>query len=205
MVIPIILGLIYTSTLVLNFIKKDWPPIIKKYLVIGHVIFAGLIIIDIVLLSTTGSTFRGIYFDRLIIWGLLITGGLFFALFKGKGLLAKIYFGAYLFYPVVAMATFLIDRIMFVLIASPILVSVMVPETYYNDKKFEIRSSIGLMASRKIVLVEKKLVTEKAIGEMEYSQGEITAIEILGSTSDSVNARLSLGQHTELVKFKINR
>lgn len=205
MEIPITLGLIYTLTMILNFIKRDWPTIIKKCLVFGHVIFAGLMVIDIVLFLTIERTFRGIYSDRLIFWGLFITGGLFFALFKGKGLLTKIYFGTYLFYPIIAMATFLVDRIMFVLIASPILVSVILPETYYKDNKLEIRSSTGLMAPRKIVLVEKKLLTEKEIGKTEYADGEITAIEILNSTTDSVKARLNHGQITEVVTFKTSR
>jgi hypothetical protein len=203
--IPITLGLIYTSTLILNFIKRDWPTTVSKYLLFGHVIFAALLVIDMLLLLTIERTFRGIYFDRLIFWGLFITGGLFFALFKGKALLTKIYFGTYLFYPIITMVTFLVDRIMFVLIASPILVSVLLPETYYKDNKLEIRSSTGLMAPRQIVLIEKNLLTEKEIGRTEYGDGEITAIEILHSSADSVKARLNHGQNTELVTFKASR
>lgn len=205
MEIPITLGLIYTVTLILNFIKRGWPTIIKRYLIIGHVIFAVLMVIDIVLLLTTERTFRGIYFDRLIFWGLFITGGLIFALFKGKGLLTKIYFGTYLFYPIIAMATFLIDRVMFVVIASPILVSVILPETYFKDNKLDLRGTTGLMAPRKIILIEKDLLTEKEIGMTEYVDGEIETIEILNSNVDSVNVKLNRGQKSELVTFKANR
>lgn len=205
MEISITLGLIYTFTLILNFIKRDWSTNIKKYLLIGHVIFAGLLVIDFVLLLTTERTFRGIYFDRLFFWGLFITGGLIFALFKGKGLLTKVYFGTYLFYPIIAMATFLVDRIMFVVIASPILVSVILPETYYKDNKLELRGATGLMAPMKIILIEKELLTEKNIGTTEYGDREIETIEILNSNADSVNVRLNHGQKFELVTFKTIR
>lgn len=205
MVTIILLGLIYVTTLVLNFIKKDWPTTFRTVLVRGHIIFAGLTVIQILLLTTNGLTFRGIYFDRIIFWGLFINGGLFFALFKGQTLWTKFYFGTYLFYPIIAATTFLIDRIMFVLFASPFLVSLILPKTYYKDDKFEIRNNSGLMTPRQIVLIEKNWLTEKEIGKTEYGDGEINKIEILSTTTDSINARLDYGQRTELVTFKTGR
>ena len=201
----IVLGLIYVTTLVLNFVKKDWSPTFRKVLIRGHIVFALLTVVQIILLTTSGLTFRGIYSDRIIFWGLFISGGLFFALFKGKTLLTKIYFGTYLFYPLIAMATFLIDRIIFVLFASPFLVSFILPETYYKDDKLEIRNSSGLMAPRQIVLIEKNWLTEKEIGKTAYGDGEISGIEISSTTTDSINARLNFGQRTELVTFKTGR
>lgn len=201
----IVLGLIYVTTLVLNFVKKDWPTTFRTILVRGHIVFVGLTTIQIILLTTGGLTFRGIYFDRIVFWGLFISGGLFFALFKGKTILAKIYFGTYLFYPLIAATTFLIDRIMFVLFASPFLVSLILPETYYKDDKFELRNNSGPMAPRQIILIEKNWLTEKEIGKTEYRDGEIKGIEILGATTDSINARLNYGRRTELVTFKTVR
>jgi len=205
MVTTIVIGLIYVTTIILNFIKRDWPTTFKKVLVIGHIIFAFLTVVQIILITTSGLTFRGIYFDRIIFWGLFISGGLFFALFKGKTLLTKIYFGTYLYYPIIAMTTFLIDRIMFVLFASPFLVSLILPETYYKDDKFEIRNNSGIMAPRQIILIEKGWLTEKEIGKTEYGDGEISGIEILSTTTDSINARLNYGHRTELVTFKTGR
>ena len=201
----IVLGLIYLTTLVLNFVKKDWPTTLRKVLVRGHIIFAGLTVIQVILLTTSRLTFRGVYFDRVIFWGLFITGGLFFALFKGQTRLTKLYFGTYLLYPIIAATTFLIDRIMFVLFASPFLVSLILPETYYKDDKFEIRNNSGLMAPRQIVLIEKNWLTEKEIGKTEYGDSKINKIEILNTTTDSINARLDYGQKTELVTFKTGR
>jgi hypothetical protein len=205
MEIAIVLGLIYLTTLVLNFVKKDWPTTLKKVLVLGHIVFALLTVIQVILLTTKELTFRGVYFDRIIFWGLFISGGLFFALFKGKTVLARIYFGTYLFYPIIAATTFLIDRIMFVLFASPFLVSLIIPETYYKDDKFEIRSNSGLMAPRQIILIEKDLLTEKEVGRTEYGDGEINGIQILSTTTDSINAKLDYGHRTELVRFKTSR
>jgi hypothetical protein len=204
MVIAIVLGLIYAATVVLNFIKREWPTRIKRILTIGHIVFGGLTVIQIILLLTNQMTFRGIYSDRIIFWGLFITGGLLFSLFK-RSIWAKIYFGIYLYYPIIALTTFFMDRIMFVIVASPILASVMVPDTYYKDNTLEIRSNIGLMVPRKIVLVEKNLVTEKEIGMTEYGNDKIDSIEILNSTADYVNARLNHGAESELVTFKTSR
>lgn len=193
---------------ILSFLKIDWPAFLRKHLVTGHMIFAGLLIIDIVLLLTNERTFRGIYADRIIFWGLLITGGLFFSLFKGKSLLAKIYFGTCLFYPILAVTTFLIDRIMFVLIASPILVSLTLPKTYYKDNNLEIRNSTGVMGLRKTILIEKNWLTEKEIGRKEYGDEEdigIKGIEITGTTADSINVRVNYGERTERVRFQTGR
>jgi hypothetical protein len=167
----IVLGLIYVTTLVLNFVKKDWPTTFRTILVRGHIVFVGLTIIQIILLTTGGLTFRGIYFDRIVFWGLFISGGLFFALFKGR----------------------------------TILVSLILPETYYKDHKFELRNNSGPMAPRQIILIEKNWLTEKEIGKTEYRDGEIKGIEILGATTDSINARLNYGRRTELVTFKTGR
>ena len=70
MEIAIVLGLIYITTFVLNFVKKDWPTTWRNVLVRGHIIFAGLTVIQIILLTTKDLTFRGVYFDRIIFWGL---------------------------------------------------------------------------------------------------------------------------------------
>ena len=201
----ILIGLIYLTTLLLNFIERDWPTTIKTVLVAGHITFASLTAIQIFLLTTNGLTFRGIYFDRIVFWGLFISGGLFFALFKGNTLSIKIYYGTYLYYPIIALASFLLDRIMFVLFASPFLISLTLPETYYKDDRFEIRSNTGLMAPRQIILIEKKWLTEKEIGKTFYGDGDINNIEILSRTADSVNARINYGQRTELVTFKTSR
>jgi hypothetical protein len=203
----IALGLIYVMALVLNFVKKDWPTTFKTVLVRGHIIFAGLTVIQIILLTTSGLTFRGIYFDRIVFWGLFITGGLFFASFKGKTVWTKIYFGTYLYYPIIAATTFLIDRIMFVLFASPFLVSLILPETYYKDDKFEIRSNNGLMAPRQIILIEKDGLTEKEIGKTEYGDGdlEIKRIEVLNITADSITTRVDYGRISEQITFQTGR
>jgi hypothetical protein len=205
MEIAIILGLIYVTTLVLTFVKRDWPTTLKKVLAGGHIAFALLTVIQVILLTTSGLTFRGVYFDRIIFWGLFISGGLFFALFRGKTFLIWIYFGTYLFYPIIAATTFLIDRIMFVLFASPFLVSIMLPETYYKDDKFEIRNNSGVMGPSQIILIEKNGLTEKEIGKTAYDDGEINGIEILSTTTDSIIAKLDYGHRTELVRFKPSR
>jgi hypothetical protein len=207
MEIPITLGLIYTLTVILNFAKRDWPTIIKRYLIIAHLIFAGLMILDIVLLLTTERTFRGVFFDRIVFWGLFITGGLFFSLFKGKGWPTKIYFGIYLFYPVMAMATFFIDRIMFFIVASPLIVSTLLPETYYKDSKFELRDFGGLMAPVRTILVEKDWLTEKTIGQTDNNLGdmEIEKIKIVNVTKDSINVGINYGQKNKVVMFKTSR
>jgi hypothetical protein len=209
MATSIILGLIYVLILILSFIRRDWPAVAKKMLLFGHAVFAGLLVVDIILALTSALSFRGVHTDRVIFWGLFITGGLCFPLFKRQRLLTKIYFGVYLYYPVIAATTYLFDKIMFVIVASPILFSLLLPETYYKDNKFEIRENTGLMAPRRIILIEKKWLTEKQIGQQDLvnkEDTEITGFEIISTTPHSITARLDYGQRSDSVTFvKIGR
>ena len=203
-IISITVGLIYVLILVLNFFRRNWYAAIRTPLIIAHSFFAALVAIDIILMLSAGVTFRGIYSDRIVFWGLFLTGALFFSLFKGKLLLSKIYFGIYLYYPFVAMVTFLIDRIMFVVVASPILVSLLVPRTYYSDDKFEIRDNTGVLGVPHLILIEKSLLIERQIGREEFVE-EIKSLEVIDTSRQSFNVRLNYKQSSELVTIRISR
>jgi len=180
----------------------------KRVLIAGHWIFAVLLFLDLIMRFTIDTTFRGVYADRISFWGLLITGALFSALYKGQNPFSKIYFGFYLYYPTVALLTFLIDRIMFVIVASPILASLLIPDTYYKDNKFEIRSGGGVLAPHQLVLVETNHITESQVGWKVYNDEanrEIKGIEILGKSAGSLNVRLHYALKTEMVTFTSGR
>ncbi len=200
-VIAIVFGLIYVSMLVLNLVKLDLLPNFEKTISALHLTFLLLTITEIILLTTSGATFRGVYFDRFILLGLLLSGGLYFALFKGNTIWAKLYFGTYLFYPAVAMITFLFDRIMFAVFAGPILISLTVPDIYYKDNNYELRSRTGLLAGEQMILIEKGWLTEKEVGHTEPVTKKITSFKIVNRTPDSIEARLYYEGSSELVKF----
>lgn len=200
-IIAIIIGLAYTTILVLNIVKLELSPDFRKTVSALHLTFFLLTVTDIILLATSGATFRGVYFDRFIALGLLISGGLYFALFKGKTIWAKLYFGIYLFYPAVAMITFLFDRIMFAVFAGPILISLTVPDIYYKDNNFELRSRVGVLAGEQMILIEKSWLTEKEIGRAEPVAEKITRLEIVNRTPNSIQARLYYEGSSELVEF----
>jgi hypothetical protein len=201
----VVLLTIYLVAVILIFIRRKWQEHIKKHLLIGHLIFAALILVDLFLLIAGGATFKGIYFDRLIFWGLFVTAWSYFALFGGKSWPAKVYFGAYLFYPAIAMVTFIIDKILFVIVVSPMIVSLEMPEVYYSDSKFELRHKTGgFLTPNNIVLIEKKLLTESEIGSKEPSNEkdqEIKKIEIVLFTSDSINAHIHYKDTVEFATF----
>lgn len=204
MAIPILLGVIYLTTLILYFTRKEWPVKLKLWLVNGHIIFLGLIAIQIILFLTKDLTFRGIIFDRFIFWGLFTSGSLYCALYKGKLFFSKFYFGFYLFYPILALSTYLFDKLLFIVAASPFLVLLNPPKTYYKDNKYEIRKNIQFLGPRYLFLVEKYYLTEKEIGVTEF-KGKITGVELLSATADSVIVRMHYENTRELVTIQTDR
>src|SRR5882762_1312221 len=118
----------------------------RKALLISHLICLILVIIDAVMSIKSHMTFRGLFFDRAISTGLIVSGGILFFLFFRKVRIELVtYFGIYFFYPIIVCITFFFDRLAFVIIGIPLLLIVMLPETYYSDDKIELRSSGGLL------------------------------------------------------------
>jgi hypothetical protein len=187
-------------TVVLFFVKQNWVDKYKKLLIKAHVILLLILLLDIFVVNI-----KGVWLDRLFVIAFLLTASMTFALYRRTlRTWQKIYFGFFLFYPIVAAATFLVDRIMFVLVASPLLVALTVPETKFSSKDYEVREIVGALAPVQVTLVKKGLVTERYLGILnsgEVNYGDITGLNILDETKDTTFAILTSGDKNYKVAF----
>jgi len=123
-----------------------------------------------------------------------ISGALVFALNKKKlNLWAKVYFGTFFFYPLVVPFTFLIDRLFFFIVASPLIGILSIPEVYYSDSKYDIRSMNGFMAPSRVVLIKKSLFTEKEIGKSDegsVGSGNYKMLRVIAQNHDSTKVEV---------------
>ena len=206
MLLPIAFGFLYLVILIFSLVRKEWRKFLKRWTLVIHFAIWGLAVVDILLMWTNDLSFRGVYADRIIVLGLILSGGLSYSLFKHSSIATRAYFGAFLYYPIVAAATFFVDRIFFVIISGPILMSLLIPEIFYSDWNFEIRQNTGLLVARRLTLVEKNWLVEKDIGHTEYLDGEeagIKNIEVLNTTKDSVNVKIEYQEETKIVTFRL--
>lgn len=185
--------------------KKEWQIKYRKWLLYSHVISLLLLILDLVLITKLNSSFRTFWVDRFIALVFLVTGSLIFAMYARKmNMLANIYFGIYFFYPIIAAVTFLIDRIFFILVAGPIIISLVSPKIYYCDSEYDIRSAVGLIAPNEIILVKKSWIVESEIGRCENDLRENERLENLtieNSNSNTINVSVDIDGQERLLTF----
>jgi len=205
MALPIIYIGLFILTIALFFVKKDWTIKQKKWLSYIHVISLVFLSIDIFLVINYESSYRTIWVDRVFSISFFISGALTFALFrKTLSLLAKVYFGFMFFYPILASLTFLIDRIFFILVASPLLATVICPTTYYSDNAYEIRTTQGMMAPNRLVLIKKSVLTEIEIGKSdeEAIEGNYKMFNILTTNKDSTKITVDIDGRVSNLTFR---
>ena len=187
MTVPAIYMSLYLLTVILCFVERDWTVKYKRISINGHFILLLLLLVDIFIVNL-----RGVWLDRLIVVAFLLTASAIFALYrKTLRLWQKIYFGFFLFYPAIAAVTLLMDRIMFVVVASPLLVSLAMPETRFSDKDYEIRAQVGLLAPMRLQLIKKGLITEKVLGtcaDQDVVNLDITSLNIKNQRQDTTTA-----------------
>jgi len=188
-------------TVVLLFIKLDKADKFKKSIITAHLILLVVLIVDIFIINL-----RGVLLDRLIVVAFLLTASVSFALYR-RTLRSwqKLYFGFFLFYPIIAAATFLMDRLFFVLIASPLLVTLTVPETKFSTKEYEVREIVGAIAPVQFALMKKGLVTEHYLGitnDEEVTHKDITGLNVISVTKDTTFAILTSGDKSYKVAFR---
>jgi hypothetical protein len=175
---------LHLLTVVVLFLRIDGAGKFKKSLITAHLILLLLLLVDIFIIN-----FRGVWLDRILVVVFLLTASLTFALYR-RTLLSwqKVYFGFFLFYPIAAAVIFIIDRIMFVIVAGPLLVTLTVPETKLSTGKYELREIVGAMVPVQIALVEKGLITEKYLGvsnNEKITYNNITGLEIVRKAGDA--------------------
>jgi hypothetical protein len=200
MTLPTIYISLHLLTVCLLFIKSDGADKSKKSVITAHLILLVLLIVDIFIINL-----RGVWLDRLLVVAFLLTASVTFALHRRTlRTWQKLYFGFFLFYPILAATTFLMDRIMFVVVASPLLVTLTVPETKFSTKDYEVREIVGALAPVQLALIKKGLLTERYIGitnDEQVTYKDITGLNILSVTKDTTFAILISGDKSYKVAF----
>lgn len=200
MILPTIYFSLHFLTVVLLFIKLEQLHKYKNIIIRTNIILFILLLIDIFLINLKGALL-----DRVLVITFLITGSLSFALYsRSLKPLQKLYFGSFLFYPIIAALTFLIDRIMFIGIASPLLVTLTVPESKFNTDDYELREISGVMGPVQIALIEKSFITEKYLGvsnEEQIKYKIITDLDIIHIDGDTTFTLLKAGDKTYTIAF----
>ncbi len=186
---------------ILLFIKKDISNLHKKKLIKTHFLLLMILIIDLSFIHS-----KGVWTDRILFLAFLLSASAIFALYYRKlKTWPKLYFGFFLIYPIFAATTFFMDRLMFVLFASPFLIPLSVPETKYSDSHFEIREIVGAIAPVQFELLEKGLLTEKYLGMTngeEIASIPIRGLTIILKTKDSTNSLIESEKKSYEVTFK---
>ena len=200
MTLPAIYISLHLLTVVLFFIKKDLLDKYKKGITTAHVILFFLLLIDIFIINL-----KGVWLDRLLVVAFLLTAAVTFALYRRTlSTWQKFYFGFFLFYPVAAATTFLIDRIIFVVVASPLLVALTVPETKLSTGKYELREIVGAMVPVQPALIEKGLITEKYLGasnDERITYKNITGLNIIRKAGDTTFALVKSSEMNYEITF----
>ena len=201
----IFIGLfIFASTFL--FVKIISNNKLKKWLTISHLILLIILLFDLFLLIKYNTSFKTIWVDRLIIIAFIISGALIFTLFrKSLNWMSKIYFGAFFIYPIFAALTFLIDRLLFILFAFPIVMTLICPDNYYSSSKYDIRTVEGIMGPKQVKLIKKDLITETEIGkstELFVGNGNYKNFKILVQNNDSTTVSVDIDDKQTNLTFK---
>lgn len=186
--------------MILFLVKRNWVDKYKETFIKAHIILLFILLLDIFIVNL-----KGVWLDRLIVVAFLLTASMTFALFwRTLRTWQKIYFGFFLFYPIVAAATFLLDRIFFVLVASPLLITLTIPETKFSTKEYELREIVGAIAPVQLALVKKGIITEKYLGasnDEQITYKDITGLEILRTSGDTTLAMVTSGNKNYEIAF----
>ncbi len=165
MVLLIIFFLLYLASIVAFFLKPAISQQYRRPLLHTHLVAAIVLAAIVVCMAQSGISFRpGVV--QLPYFLFLSTAIGLFALYRSTlHFLLKLYFGFFFVYPTLALATFFIDRIMFVLATALVAGPLLSPTALYSDSRYEIRAPrAAFMGVPHIALVEKNWLTEKDRG-----------------------------------------
>lgn len=184
----------------LFFIGRTWPAKYRKSLIVVHLVSMVFVLVDIFIFNL-----RGVLVERIIFVLLLLSASLIFASYrKTLNIWQKLYFGFFLNYPLIAGVTYFIDKIMFMIVASPLIVALTIPATKFNWNPYELReASVGVSGPR-ITLVKKGLFTERHLGTSndEYiTSAEITGLSMLRVSGDTTVAAVQTKKGTYEISF----
>ncbi|WP_333820670.1 hypothetical protein [Ohtaekwangia sp.] len=206
MVLAVLYAVILVGIIISSFFTNSWADRYERNLIAGHCISGLIFFLDACLVAIADTSLRTAWIDHFIGMVFLLTGAMIFAFYRRKlPLISKIYFGAYIYYPLIVPLAVLADRIFALLVAAPLLAVLLYPQVYYDDNHFSLRSSNGMAIG--VTLVRKGLFTETAIGEHReriINDEEILSdLEVVTQNSDSIVISVKVnGQPKEVVFSK---
>jgi hypothetical protein len=80
---------------------------------------------------------------------------------------------------------------MFVIVASPLLTTLTIPETRFSDDIYEVREQFGIIAPVRLQLIKKGFITETVLGntnDEEVVYLDISSFKIINQTKDTTKA-----------------
>ena len=93
---------------------------------------------------------------------------------------------------------------MFIIVASPLLATLTIPEIKISTDKYELREKGGLMAGVQLALVEKGHITEKHLGvsnDEQITYKRITGLDIIRKVGDTTIALVKTGDTNYEIAF----
>ena len=98
------------------------------------------------------------------------------------------------------------DRLFCVIVMSPFIATLMIPEIRYRNHEYELRTPIGLLAGSRLQLMKKSVFTETSLGicnDEDIVSLNISDLEVTSVTIDSTMAVVtSVGKKHKAVFYK---
>jgi hypothetical protein len=189
MLLTVIYISIYLLTSGLFFLNSRYKGKYRNPLMLIHFTLFVLLILDFFFIN-----FRGVWFDRIIVLMFLSTGSAIFCLYlRTLRFPGKVYFGFFFTYPLFLVFAFLADRLFFVVVGGPLILSLIIPENNCSDAQYDVREKIGLIAPKRLQLIRKEFITEKVIGtcsDEDIVWLKISAISIIKETGGTIQVML---------------
>lgn len=167
-IISIVFIFIYSTGLYLLLKKADFQLSVKasRYMKRLHYLFLVLTVFSAIIHYSLDLDLRGIWTNRLIIFGLLTTGILFypFAPKKSVSLPEKIYFGLFTCIPILIAGVLLVPILGAIIVLSVwAQLTCPVSKIHYEDQHLRIQSSFTeLLGPSRLDIIEKKGLFEKS-------------------------------------------
>ncbi len=167
-IISIIFILVYSVSLYLWLKKTDFRLSVKgsHYVKWLHYLFLSLTLFSLAIHYAFNIDLRGIWTDRLIIFGLITTGILFypFAAKKSVSIPEKIYFILFSCLPIAIAGVLLVPFLGMIIILSLWgQLTCPVSKIHYEDQNIRIQSSFSeLLGPSRLEIIEKKGLFEKS-------------------------------------------
>lgn len=189
------------------FLKRTpAPAAFRRTLLIIHWASLLLLITDALLAAVFKTSLRTSWADRIPALLFFTSAPLLFVLYRKQlSRAARIYWGVFFVYPFIAALLFIGEKIFFILVAMPLIITLVLPETIYNGPDYDVREVLTVMGPKQFVLIEKGILTEAEAGfcsDPERAGYHYNDLEIRGTDRNgNTNVFLRSARDTVTLSF----